>query len=232
MPEHIKKYLKLVEGMTDHAKYSNEELKDLIRNSDWIDDPIYRGTNYLKKKGIDYREIHVPSEGIRSKPLDVDIDIHNAINVLSQKWLGIKIRNGLFCTTNIAQAESYGSVVLVLPLKGGRVYSAEGIGDYVEITDGKYSDVELENYIYHLYELKGDDTSYIGMDYGEFEEAIQQDKDFISGFNEYLAENYLSILEERSPDYFGINEDELIIFGDVLMIERDYANSLGMDIIL
>lgn len=169
----------------------DNNIQSLIDKSEWKDTPIYRGTSILVDEDLDYKIIDIPKSGYRTKALHTKREVHNLINDVSEQKLGVKVRNGLFCTMNSQHAFEYGddNYVLVVPLSSNSVYSARGVDDFT--------------------------TS---MDYdGIYRASRNNDKESKENFLR-LVNDYVNLIDIRQPNDPLIGEEELMIFGKVLLI--------------
>jgi len=91
------------------------------------DNFLFHGTETLMGdiKYLEFRE--------RTEPKDTNVFIHNYINNLSKKKYGVNVRNGMFVTTQVKSAKSYGSPYIIFPLGEYKIFYSLGVTDF---TDG------------------------------------------------------------------------------------------------
>ena len=177
--------------ISDLYETNLDKIQTLINKSEWRDMSIYRGTSILVNEGLDYKIIDIPRSGYRSKALHTKHEVHKLINTVSEQKLGVQVRNGLFGTMELQDAIEYGDgdYVLVVPLSSNSVYSARGINDFT--TSMTY------NNIYHSSKNKDKEGK----------------EDFLQ-----LVNDYVDLIDIRHPNDPLIGDEELMIFGKVLLI--------------
>lgn len=195
-----------------------------------------RGSGYLDKKGIDYKIMHIPPEGSRTTPTDTPSDVHDAINDYAMKNIGVKVRNGLFTTSNYSTASSYGEVIVIFPLKNSTVYTNPNIVDYTQETDFDriIADYSNEFILNELYKHDRDgtlDPEFYLEDSDDVDEELyidvrMEDGDIKERVLELIAGEYVDNIIPVGE----IFDTEMMVFGDVLLLTLEKAESLGFHV--
>lgn len=108
---------------------SLEDMITEIKKTTWFKSgniDIFRGT---KSKLSEIKEVSIDINRDR-KPLDTPSEDHEIISKLSKEIFGFNIRNGLFLSQSIAIASGYGTVNLVIPKDGYKLYSSKNATDF------------------------------------------------------------------------------------------------------
>lgn len=188
---------------------NEQEIIDKIKGSKYYRKlQLYRGTNLLDNKDLDYIKLNIPNSGIRKKPLDTKMYLHNNTNDIANKKLGYLIRNGLFAARSELIAEGYGEVVCVFLLDNSKVFftTVEEYKDFFTLSDDL--DDIVENYDTFLSDLEA--TGRKGVPIREYIFTT------LSKYVDSMEELSLSNIEKAKTK-------EHIIFGEVILTTREFA---------
>lgn len=208
----------------DDLEYSDTELLDMINNSPWKNITIYRGTNKLYGNKAGYIYMDINDNGMRDKPRNTNVQLHDMINDASITEVGVKIRNGLFCTTDEKQAKYYGSLVLVIPLRDSNVFISGhyDLNHSIDVRDTKM-DIADREILDMIDNGEADSDDYDDLVSERFNNVTDMEA------FEYIVSEYINNTKEVSPSD-NTDGGELMIFGKVLLLTLDKANRIGATI--
>lgn len=87
---------------------------------------IYHGT-----KRVDQAITEITQKE-RDLPLDTSDLVHDTVNKMANKKLGMNVRNGMFGTLNAQAASAYGKVTMLIPLGDYKIFYCPDIKDFTD----------------------------------------------------------------------------------------------------
>ena len=101
--------------------------------------PLFRG---IRGELSDLYAVVKPR--VDRKPSDIPVEIHNALNHAFNEQFGFPYRNGIFCTGRMADAQDYGTAVVVFPV-GELEYTWSSLSrDLFQTINGDYDSRKYE----------------------------------------------------------------------------------------
>lgn len=153
-----RKYIRNLIKRMEKKAYSFEDVErvgDLILNNCWhfLNEIDYQIDKYVLYRGINVNEKKLFLEGqVRltdRKPLTIDKEVHDYLNVLFDKKFGHPYRNGLFVTGNKTMADHYAKTVSDKTISTRSVYAVFPIGKFEFVWSKKVRDlfINVDNII-------------------------------------------------------------------------------------
>lgn len=175
--EHIKEKVWMIRAKVDNYNPKIENEGDIVRKFIY-EDFLYHGSPSSAMEDFKYLQFEE-----RSEPKDTNVFIHNYVNSLAKKKHGVNVRNGMFVTTQVKSAKSYGAPYLIFPLGEYKIFYSKGVQDFTD----EFSTANHDEFGAHF-------TSYIlgNMIYGMDE-------------NKTFSDN----VEESANNFFGHISSEL-----------------------
>lgn len=220
-----------VEGLDIPATVDKEHLVAAIR--EFAKSDMYNGGLFLYRGGK-YKDkwlYNVPPKGIRTRPRDTPVNIHDIVNKEAVTELGYAVRNGVFATPDFSIAGGYGDEHLIIPTKDTIMIQNRYINDFTS---------------YCEYETQEDSDGFSDFLITEFEiEDISEIDELGISINKLLHDyvtrvlvpDYISNLKVENLNTNDIDENnEVMLFGEFYVIPIDMANklfkSVGIEIML
>lgn len=204
----------------DDMKVSGDDLEDLLSKSPWVESPIFRGSSLLKKNNVNSLILNIPNTGFRTKPKDTATHLHDAINKETMKDHGYMLRNGLFATRDIRLAGEFNTnTIIVVPLANSTVFGV-GYADFTEEVTYHRMTVEYTESLLPEYKKEHPNLSTEDA-FQVIYSSVTQEQVF-----KYMAEMYSKEAHIAEPS--DTSGEELMIFGEVLLIDYDYATSKNL----
>lgn len=124
--EHIKDKVSMIKAKADNHDPRTENPSDIIRRLIY-EGFLYHGSPSSAMEDFKYLEFQE-----RSEPKDTNVFIHNYVNKLAKEKHGVNVRNGMFVTTQVKSAKSYGAPYLIFPLGEYKIFYSQGVLDFTD----------------------------------------------------------------------------------------------------
>lgn len=165
---------------------------------------LYRGTN--SERSWLYS---VPKSGLRKKPTDTPVKIHDMVNKKAKQELGYTVRNGIFCSQDKDVAKGYGGLSIVIPSTSATFFVHEYVADFTEyIDDVLDGSNDFKGYLYDHHNIDNINSLSTEKITRLFDEYVE----------DYIVADYVSNLYQFNMTDMIDTGAEISTFGDMYII--------------